>query len=139
MNLNAKDATNILKGVYWDFELIHDADEITRVLTNGSLTVNNEAEIRQNVIFSAQSDEPVEVKFAGTTFGGGIVHFEKDVTAVYGADADVFGGTYYNLTIASLLACMKKESVQNDWYLPPYMPAVNLIMKHIKPVVVFMV
>ena len=37
-----------------------------------------------------------------------------------------------------LWKCMKRESVQNAWYLQLYMPEVNLMIQLIKPAVDFM-
>ena len=92
-------ANNVLKGDYYDFKLLtnDNGDEIK--LTNGKLLVKNLAEIKEGVVFASSSDADTTITFAGSTKGAGTVNFENNVTAVYENKANVFGGTYYNLTV----------------------------------------
>ena len=43
------------------------------------------------------------------------------------------------LDVVFRLACMKKVLVRSVWFLQHFMPVVNLIMRHTRPAVVFMV
>ena len=106
-------ATNVLKGEYGNFKLLSNdnGDEIK--LTNGNLTVLKLAEIKEGVTFGASSVDPATITFAGTTKGNGTVNFTADTTAVYEANAAVFGGTYYNLTVKGDHAINKDITVNS--------------------------